>query len=169
MATVRVVTQSLDNFSQDTIYMDTMIPYALLRAIDPAVKPFFQKLEAGEFQAFTSALTFDELAYRLLLGLIKDNYPGSPLDHLRDNETKLIAEFASTVTEQLEHLRNFPHLIVLDVLASDLTNMFEAMVQYQLRPRDALHVATMERIVCYDLASTDQHFDHIPHIRRFSL
>jgi hypothetical protein len=44
MATVRVVTQSLDNFSQDTIYMDTMIPYALLRAIDPAKLALLAKL-----------------------------------------------------------------------------------------------------------------------------
>ena len=53
-----------------------------LRGIDPAVKPFFQRIERGELTAYTSALTFDELAYRLILALIKDCYSGSPLDQL---------------------------------------------------------------------------------------
>jgi hypothetical protein len=54
------------------IYLDTMLPYLLLRGLEPAVKPFFQRIDRGELMAYTSVLTFDELAYRLLLALIKD-------------------------------------------------------------------------------------------------
>lgn len=43
------------------------------------------------------------------------------------------------------------------------------MMQYHLRPRDALHWAAMQRVGCFDLASSDQRFDRIPHIRRFTL
>jgi predicted nucleic acid-binding protein len=163
------MTAPLSTFIGDVIYLDTMLPYALLRGIDPAVKPFFDRIERGTLLAYTSALTFDELAYRLLLALVKDHYSGSPLDRLRDEEEKLIAEFAPIVVSQLRHLRDFPHLIVLDLLVSDLEVMGEALMQYHLRPRDALHFAAMQRIGCFDLASNDHHFDRIPHVCRFTL
>lgn len=163
------MTAPVSAFVGETIYLDSMLPYALLRGIDPAVKPFFDRIERGALLAYTSALTFDELAYRLVLALIKDHYGGSPLDRLRKEEEKLIAEFAPTVVPQLRRLRSFPHLTVLDVLASDLETLGEAMIQYQLRPRDALHFAAMQRVGCLDLASNDHHFDRVPDIRRFTL
>lgn len=163
------MTTPLSAFGGNVIYFDTMLPYALLRGIDPAVKLFSDRIERGVLLAYTSVLTFDELAYRLLLALIKDHYGGSPLDHLREEEEKLIAEFAPRIITQLRHLRFFPHLIILDILASDLDTMNEVMAQYHLRPRDALHFAAMQRVGCFDLASNDPHFDRIPQIRRFVL
>ena len=57
------MTQPVAAFNGQTLYLDTMILYALLRNIDPqAAKNLFQRLQAGEFRAFTSVLTFDELA-----------------------------------------------------------------------------------------------------------
>lgn len=82
------MTTPLSAFGGNVIYFDTMLPYALLRSIDPAVKLFFDRIERGVLLAYTSVLTFDELAYRLLLALIKDHYGGSPLDHLREEEEK---------------------------------------------------------------------------------
>lgn len=163
------MTASLSTFAGNVIYLDTMLPYALLRGIDPAVKPFFEQIERGVLLAYTSVLTFDELAYRLLLALIKDRYGSSPLDRLRSEEEKLIAEFAPQVVTHLRHLRYFPHLTVLDILASDVDVMNEALTQYHLRPRDALHVAAMQRVGCFDLASNDPHFDRVPQIRRYAL
>lgn len=72
------MTAPLSTFAGDVIYLDTMLPYALLRGIDPAVKSFFNRIERGAFLAYTSALTFDELAYRLLLALTRDHY--APLE-----------------------------------------------------------------------------------------
>lgn len=159
----------LATFSEESIYLDTMIPYGLLRGLDPAIKTFFQALEAGNFQAFTSVLAFDELAYRLLLALIKDKYPGSPLDQLRQNETQRLAEFGSAVATQLDHLRHFPNLVLLPVDSGDLVQMSKALTQYHLRPRDGLHLAAMHKVACFNLASNDHHFDQVPYIRRFSL
>jgi len=50
---------------------------------------------------------------------------------------------------------SFQFLTVLDVLAMDLDAMNDAMVQFHVRPRDALHYAAMKRIGCFDLASND--------------
>jgi predicted nucleic acid-binding protein len=46
---------------------------------------------------------------------------------------------------------------------------FTGNVIYLLRPRDGLHLAAMQQIPCLDLASTDPHFDRVPHIQRFTL
>ncbi|MFQ5616062.1 MAG: type II toxin-antitoxin system VapC family toxin [Anaerolineales bacterium] len=163
------MTQPLRTFTGETIYLDTMVPYALLRGIDPAVEAFFERLAQESLTAYTSALTFDELAYRFLLALIKDGYGGSPLDRLRKEEDKMMGEFAPAVAHGLRRLRAFPNLVTLDVAVSDLDAMNDAMLQYHLRPRDALHLAAMQRVDCLDLASNDAHFDRIPHIRRFEI
>jgi predicted nucleic acid-binding protein len=158
----------LDAYAGKTIYLDTMLPYDLLRGIDPVVKPFFQRIEQGELTAYTSVLTFDELAYRLVLALIKDRYGGSPLDQLRADEARLMTEFAPSVSALLDQFRLLPHLTVLNVLADDVALMNAGMLHYQLRPRDALHWAAMQRIGCLDLASNDPHFDRIPAVRRYA-
>lgn len=80
------MTALLSAFAGERLYIDTMLPYLLLRGADPTVQPFFRRLEHGELIAHTSALTLDELAYRLLLAFIKDRYSGSPLERLRDEE-----------------------------------------------------------------------------------
>ena len=87
---------------------------------------------------------------------------------LRAQEDRLITEFAPAVTSELRKLRNFPNLTVLDVTRFDLEVMNQAMVDFAIRPRDALHFAAMQSISCLDLASNDHHFDRIPQIRRFS-
>lgn len=159
---------SLASFSGTLIYVDTMLPYMLLRGADNSVAQFWERIEQGELNAYTSALTFDELAYRLLLAFVKDKYDGSPLDRLRSEEMKIIAEFAPQVTDLLQSMRTFPNLTVLDVYSADINVMCQTMSAYQLRPRDAVHFAAMERIGCFDIASNDPHFDRVSRIRRYS-
>ncbi|MBM4046213.1 MAG: type II toxin-antitoxin system VapC family toxin [Planctomycetes bacterium] len=158
----------LKAFRGNALYLDTMMPYLFLRGVNE-FRPLFQRIERGEILAYTSALTFDELGYRLLLAFIKDRYEGSPLERLRDQEERMMAEFAPPVASLLRRLREYPYLTVVDVLASDLDVMGETMVRFHLRPRDALHYAAMLRVGCLDLASNDPHFDRIPTIRRFTL
>ncbi|HHB90987.1 MAG TPA: PIN domain-containing protein [Anaerolineae bacterium] len=159
----------LKDFTGPSIYLDTMIPYLLLRGIEEEVKRFFLRIERGEFVAYTSILTFDELAYRLLLAFIKDRYEGSPLNHLRSRETELMVEFSEKIANLLLRFRELPHLVILDVLHTDLKALAEGMIKHQLRPRDALHLAAMQRVGCFDLASNDAHFDNVPFIRRYEL
>jgi len=78
--------RSLDTFAGTHVYVDTMLLYTLLRAEDrirPVIQRFFSRIESGEVLAYTSVLSFDELAYRLILALTRDKYGGSPLDQLR--------------------------------------------------------------------------------------
>ena len=157
------------DFTGDALYLDTMIPYALLRGIEQAAQALFARIQAGELLAYTSVLTFDELAYRLLLALIRDRYGGSPLERLRDREEEMIAEFYPRLAPHLTRLHNFPNLFLVEVTASDLEVMNDAILQYHLRPRDALHLAAMQACGCFDLVSQDADFDRVPMVRRYTL
>jgi predicted nucleic acid-binding protein len=136
----------LSAFTGTALYLDTMIPYALLRGIDPAAQVLFTRIEGGELRAYTSVLTFDELIYRMLLALIGNHYGGSPLEQLRDKGAQMIAEFYPQLAPHLARLRTFPNLFVIEVTLSDLEAMDEGMRLYQLRPRDALHLAAMPEV-----------------------
>jgi predicted nucleic acid-binding protein len=158
----------LKQYTGSAIYIDTILPYMLLRGV-PESLPFFERIERGEFRAFTSVLTFDELAYRLILAFVKDRYGGSPLDRLRDEEEKIMTEFAPVVTSLLDRLRGLANLTIVNILAADLIGMNDAMTQFHVRPRDALHYVAMRRTGCNDLGSNDSHFDRIPGVKRYVL
>src|SRR5512137_3025919 len=107
------MSEPLSAFSGDTLYLDTTVLYALLRGIEPAAQILFARIERGELRAYTSVLTFDELAYRMLLALIRDRYGASPLDRLRNQERLMIEEFYPQVSPRLHQLRTFPNLILV--------------------------------------------------------
>lgn len=68
----------INNLTDGSVYLDTMVLYANLRIRSAGVASLFQRIEDGVLQAFTSSLIFDEVAYRLILGLIRDKYGSSP-------------------------------------------------------------------------------------------
>jgi predicted nucleic acid-binding protein len=156
-------------FAGTVLYLDTMVPYALLRRLEPTVQELFARVERGEIRAYSSVLTFDELAYRMLLALVRDHYDGSPLDRLCDDEARMIAEFYPLLAPHLSQLCAFPNWFLVDMTASDLDAMDEAMRRYHLRPRDALHLAAMQKCGCLDLVSNDAGFGRVPQVRRYTL
>ena len=165
------MSQAIADFTEDAVYLDTMmIPYALLRNIDTTtVVPLFNRIQTGKLQAFTSVLTFDELAYRLLLALIRDNHPGNPLNHLRQDEAQMIATYYPQIAAKLQRLQTFPNLTLLDVTIIDIAQMHQFMQQFHLRPRDALHLAAIHKCGCFYLFCQDADFDHIPNSQRLHL
>lgn len=163
------MSESVSRYVGNELYLDTMVFYALLRTQNTIVENLFQRIENGDIRAHTSVLTFDELAYRMLLALIKDRYAGSPLDHLRQDQVKLVAEFHPQLEPQLGQLYRFPHLLIHEITARDLTTMQSNMQQYNLMPRDALHLAAMRKCGCFNLVSQDSDFDMVPLIQRYTL
>lgn len=45
------MSEPLAHFTGSVLYLDTMMPYALLRGIDPAARTLFARIEAGELRA----------------------------------------------------------------------------------------------------------------------
>jgi predicted nucleic acid-binding protein len=163
------MSKPLSCFTGHSLYLDTMIPYALLRGIDPEAGLLFDRIQQGEIKAYTSVLTFDELAYRLLLALIRDYYEGSPLELLRHEEENMIRQFYPIIAPQLFNLRYFPNLKVAEIAASDIDVMNDTILQYGIKPRDGLHFAAMKRCGCFHMVSHDTDFDRVPAVRRYTL
>lgn len=161
------MSQPLSNFRGDSIYLDTMVFYAVLRACHRSAHVLLKQIEAGVYHAYTIALTFDELAYRMLLALIRDKYGKSPQDHLRQNQGRVIAEFYPQIERLLHQLLLLPNLTVLDVTSADLIAMHRNYLTYHLLPRDALHLAAMQKVGCINLVSLDSDFEQIPGIQRY--
>lgn len=163
------MSNQITQLTSGNVYLDTMILYHQLRASNASVMELFQRIEDGALQAYTAVLTFDEVAYRLLLGLIRNRYGNSPLDRLRENQAAMIDEFYALIETQLNLLQRFPNLNVVAISAVDLAAMHRNVRQFRLLPRDALHLALMQRIGCTNLVSEDSDFDTVTGITRFVL
>jgi predicted nucleic acid-binding protein len=81
----------------------------------------------------------------------------------------MIAQFYPRLASHLSRLRTFPNLFLVDMTASDLDAMDKAMRLYHLRPRDALHLAAMQKCGCFNLVSNDADFDRVPQVHRYTL
>lgn len=162
------MSRHINELTQGNVYLDTMILYNTLRMVNTDVAGLFQRIEDGMLQAFTASLTFDEVAYRLLLGLIRDKYGKSPLDRLRQEQDAMIDEFYSLIEPQLVALQHFPNFTIVPVTAVDLSTMHRNVRQFHLLPRDALHLSIMQRINCTNLISEDSDFDAVKSIDRFT-
>lgn len=162
------MSQPISSFRGDSFYLDTMVFYTVLRASNPAARTLLQQVENGIYQAYTAALSFDELAYRMLLGFIRDKYGKSPQDRLRQDQAGVIREFYPQIDKLLNQLLLLPNLTVLDITSADLIAMHRNCLAYHLLPRDALHLAAMQKVGCVNLVSLDNDFDHIPNIQRYT-
>lgn len=163
------MSQPISTFRGDSFYLDTMIFYTVLRASNAAAHTLLKQVEQGVYQAYTAALSFDELAYRMLLALIRDKYGKSPQDRLRQDQAGVITEFYPQIDRLLNQLLLLPNLTVLDITSVDLIAMHRNCLAYRLLPRDALHLAAMQKVGCTNLVSLDSDFDSIPGIQRYVL
>ena len=103
----------LDEVVGGPIYIDTNVLYMYLR-VDPiylpAVRKFFERVVHGNLEAFVGIPVMDELFYRLLLSRIKEVLGRNPLDVLREDLTKTIADHGPAIEEPLRKLAALPHL-----------------------------------------------------------
>jgi predicted nucleic acid-binding protein len=81
----------------------------------------------------------------------------------------MVAECCPELTPALARLRAFPHLTLADMAVADVARMSENISTYHLLPRDALHLAAMQKCGCFDLVSHDADFDRAPRVRRYTL
>ena len=154
----------LDDVSRGSVYVDTNILYMYLR-VDTAhlstVKAFLSRIVRGEVEAFVSIPVLDELFYRLLLARIKETAGRNPLEVLRENHAEAIAAHSDMVDDSLRKLTLLPHINLVGVETSDFDRMLENVKAFSLLPRDALHVAIVQRLGWNGIASDDIDFDRV--------
>lgn len=154
----------LDEVSTGPIYVDTNVLYMYLRA-DPdylvTVKAFFRRVIDGKLDAFVSVPVLDELYYRLLLARIRDTAEGNPLDLLRNDVVSATEAHSYAIETAMRKLVTLPHLRVVGLEPRDADRMLENIRMCSLLPRDALHVAVVQRLGLRSIASDDRDFDRV--------
>jgi len=160
----------LDELRRGSIYVDTNILYMYLR-VDPAhlsaIKVFLNRVVLGEIEAFVSIPVLDELFYRLLLARIKEARGRNPLDVLRENQAEAIAAHSDVIGSALRKLTLLPHINLVGVDTTDFNRILENIQTFSLLPRDALHVAIVQRLGLNGIASDDVDFDRAKGIERY--
>ena len=128
------------------IYLDTNIfLYPLLGndSKSDLCLAILQKVAAGEIDAGTSALTWDEFYYTLIYKIGKE----------RTHE--LSKDFLTT-----------PNLIFFDATEEIINRSHELAQQFNLKPRDAIHAATAILNKCDSIVSDDKDFDSVKGLKR---
>jgi predicted nucleic acid-binding protein len=131
------------------LYIDAnVLVFATLNTKSCGVKAIslLQRIQQGEEQAITSALTIDETFWAVK----KD----------RGVEAAL---------EACHALLNFPNLDIVPATKEIVASALEIIREYHLDPRDAIHAATTiaEKADC--IVSTDPHFDKVKKLKRQNL
>lgn len=105
-----------------------------------------KKIQQGEEQAITSALTFDETFWE-----VKKN---------RGIEKAL---------EAGEAMLNFPNLEIIPADREVVLSALQIIRECHLAPRDAIHAATAIAEKADFIVSTDTHFDRVIELKRKKL
>ncbi|OLS20469.1 MAG: hypothetical protein HeimC2_37070 [Candidatus Heimdallarchaeota archaeon LC_2] len=129
------------------------------------IRPYFQKLQEGKITGITSSLTFDELYYTLLMRLIEEKYSKHPSQVLRENKY-VIKEFSTKLKQVNEIMLSFNNLQIILVDKNIVGKIPLLMVEYNLLPRDCIHLQTMINNSEKEILSTDGDFDGIAGIKR---
>jgi len=127
------------------LYIDSNIfIYATINTAEPGEKArrLLQRIQQGEENAVTSALTFDEVFWAI---------------------RKHSAEGA---LEACQALLNFPNLEIAAVTKETILSALTIIKKYHVAPRDAIHAATALAEKAEFIMSTDPHFDKIKELRR---
>ncbi len=159
----------LDEVSGGPIYVDTNVLYMYLRSDPshlPTIKAFLERVIRGEIVAFVGIPALDELFYRLLLARIKDTTGRNPLDALREDPTGVIAAHSYEIETAMRELMRLPHLDPVGVETTDFDKMLDNIRAFALLPRDALHVAIIQRLGLTAIASDDTDFDRVEGLER---
>jgi hypothetical protein len=100
------------------------------------------------------------------LAKIKEQYKQNPLEVLRAHPSEAITSCSKNIRWALSRFVKLPHLHIAAVETSDLNQMFDNISAYSLLPRDALHLAVIQRMGLTDLVTDDRDFDRVSWLQR---
>jgi predicted nucleic acid-binding protein len=159
----------LDEVVSGSVYVDTNVLYMYLRADAthlPTIRTFLDRMVQGAIEVMVGVPVIDELFYRLLLARVRDGTGQNPLNVLRADLAAAIGAHGPLVEGTLRRLMGLPHLHLVGVEVSDLDRMLHNITAFSLLPRDALHLALLQRLRIEAIASDDADFDRVPGLQR---
>ena len=97
---------------------------------------------------------------------VKEATDRNPLDVLREKQAESVDAYSDVIVGLLRKLTMLPHMNLAGVDVSDFSRMLENIQAFSLLPRDALHVAIVQRLGLNGIASDDTDFDRVKGIER---
>lgn len=158
-----------DELTVGRVYGDANLLYMIVRPpaqVETVLRVFVERLIQGPIELYVSPLTLDEALYRLLLARVREVHGGSPLNLLRANSQMLLKSLGSEVVAALQQVLQLPHIYLVGIEATDSHQMLHNMEQHAMMPRDALHLAVLQRLELQDIVSDDADFDRVPGLQR---
>ncbi|MDI6655120.1 MAG: type II toxin-antitoxin system VapC family toxin [Candidatus Hydrothermarchaeota archaeon] len=105
-----------------------------------------QEIIEGKHSTVTSSLTLDEILWVLV----------------RNNRRELIEE----VIDDIYHM---PNLTIVATSAAAPKTAVKYIQKYNLKPRDAIHLAVMEELKIKEIISDDVNFDGVRGVKRIGI
>lgn len=158
-----------DKFKEGRAYADANLLYMFLRHQEQhqdIVNRFMSQVIEGYVELYVSPLALDEALYRLLLAHVKEIYGEHPLTILRRDSIEPLQRVSDKICQVLRQVLQLPHVQMVNITSEDSWRMLDNTEQYILMPRDALHLAVMQRLALHDIISDDADFDRVPDLQR---
>lgn len=152
-------------------YLDTNFLYSHLHQSRDKAEPHFNRwrdtvlTELDGDAGLISALVLDELAYRSVLGWLRDSGDADPLARFRNSSRDVMR----VMRPRLRRLWSAVDELLLEFVPTDGTVIEcarEFMAAPGLAPRDAFHAAHAVEAGCDWIVSADPDFDALPTLPR---
>ncbi len=156
--------------SDDEIYIDANIfIYTMLKSPKyfAFCKSFLEKVERGEANAVVSPLVLDEVCFKIIIETLKAKYDiesGAEIIERIKKNPKLLNEAKSEMMTFLFIIENYKGLKVISAQSVTGLKMIENIVNRNLLPRDALHLAIMNFYDVKHIATADSDFERVKEI-----
>lgn len=163
---------NLSRFNLDEeIYIDSNIfLYAILK--NPtylhSCRTFLTNVENGNVKAIISPFVLDEVAYKIIVENLKTRLglkSTSKVLQKLSNEPILIEQVKAELTAFIFIIMNYKGLKTPPIPSSIGTNFIKHIMEYNLLPRDAMHMAVISHYKIKHIATNDSHFDTIPGLK----
>ncbi|MDA4112089.1 MAG: type II toxin-antitoxin system VapC family toxin [Thaumarchaeota archaeon] len=134
---------------QMPVYLDAN--FFIIYNFDPtargeAARSILERIMKGSLRAMTSALALDEVMWVIMKNMKHE-----------------------LLRETIEDIFAIENLVVKDVFSSTPLDALDYIEKYDLKPRDAFHVALMKSAGLNEIVSDDRDFDRVKGIKRIKL
>lgn len=157
--------------SNEKIYIDSNIfIYVVLEnpKYISSCKTFLEKVERGEIKAAISPLVVDEVCFKIIIEKLKSKLgidTNSKIIQKLKEKPELINKTKPELITFLFIIENYKGLEVVSVDPHTGTKTFSNILNYNLFPRDALHLSVMDFHGIKNIATADPDFERVGEIK----
>ncbi len=156
--------------SDEEVYIDANIfIYTMLKnpKYFASCKSFLERVEKGEVNAVASPLVLDEVCFKIIIETLRAKYDierGAEIIEKIKKNPKTLNEAKSELMTFLFIIENYKGLKIVSARSATGIRMVENIVNRDMLPRDALHLAIMDFYGVKHIATADSDFERVKEI-----